>query len=819
MGRRDPGAPLSALAPLPIDAVIPQVVEALRSIPNLVLRAATGAGKTTRVPPALLDAFGGEVWMLEPRRVAARASAARIAEERGVRLGDEVGYQVRHERVGSARTRLWVVTEGLLVRRLQDDPFLDGVTTVILDEFHERSLHADLSLAMLRRIQRDARPDLRIVVMSATLDAGPVADWLEATVIESEGRSFPVTLDYLTHPDPRPIHDAAAAAVHAAMQRGERDVLVFLPGIGEIRRTAERVRVDAEILWLYGDLPPEEQDRVLRPARHRRVILATNVAETSLTLPSVDVVVDLGWARLLEHDASTGLDALVLRRIAKANADQRAGRAGRVAAGTCLRWWTAREHSALPERILPEIRRVDVAGPVLQLLAWGERDVTTFPWFETPDAAALTAARALLADLGAVEAGVTPLGQRISRWPLHPRLGRLLHDCARAGYPALGSLAAAILSERAPADPNATTRRSESDLLDLCDRVRREERNPAFHAIRRLSTQLGELTRDLPRAGATSEAEALGRAVLAAFPDRVARARAGGERRARMVGGRGLRLDDRSAVDAELFVALDADDAARGAHAEALVRRASAVDPTWLPTASVVEAGFDDAHERVAATRRVRYRDLVLAESSAPLPAADAVSAALLVAARARPERVAPEDPEAIAALERLRCAAAWMPDLELPELDIAALLPEMCTGRRSFAELRSACWATVVLEAMPYARRQVLDREVPERVVVPTGNAIRLRYELGRPPVLAVKMQELFGWREVPRLARGTVRVVVHLLAPNGRPQQITDDLASFWNNGWPEIRKELRARYPRHGWPEDPWNAPPQARPTRRS
>jgi ATP-dependent helicase HrpB len=831
-----------ALIRLPIDEVLPDVIAALRGASSLVLQAPTGAGKTTRVPPALLDAgIAGDkrVVMLEPRRLAARAAARRIAEERGGRVGDEIGWHVRFDRKASHATRVLVVTEGLLVRMLQDDPFLEDVGAVVVDEFHERSLHADLALAMVRRVQQEARPDLRVVVMSATLDAAPVAAFLDAPVVTSEGRSWPVTVRYLPFPDTRFVEVAVAEGVRKALSEVEGTVLAFLPGVGEIRRTADELGdIGVPVRLLYGDLPLDQQDAVLK-AGSRQVVLATNVAETSLTIPGVAAVVDSGWARVMRQDPATGLDRLELVRIGKASADQRAGRAGREGPGLCLRLWTEREQNALREREDAEIRRVDLAGPVLELMCWGERDVDAFPWFEPPPPVALEHARSLLDQLGAIgPAGVTPLGRTLARLPVHPRLGRLLVEGHRLGWPRPAALLAAVLSDRDPLRAEREARhRSRSDALDRVDALeafeRREggpavDRDAARFVLRARDQLLDTIGRDLgPPGPSIDRDEGLLRAVLAGWPDRVARARptavAPGVppgHKGRMVGGRGVRLDRRSAVDAELFVCVDLDAGER----EALVRIASEVEEEWLPAErieTVTELRWEDAAERVVAVKVRRYFDLPLAEAPAPLPDEDAVATALAEAAASRLERALGLDGEEVAGwLGRVRFLAAAMPDLGLPTFtddDLRDRLPALCRGRRSFAQLRQDALGALQ-EQLTWAQRQALDREAPERLEVPSGSHVKVTYEPGRPPVMAVRMQELFGLPETPRVAGGRVKVLLHLLAPNQRPQQITDDLASFWANTWPEVRKELRARYPKHSWPEDPWNAPPEARPKRR-
>jgi ATP-dependent helicase HrpB len=816
--------------PLPIDAVLPDLLAALRERPSAVLIAPTGAGKTTRVPPALLDQVEGRIVMLEPRRIAARAAARRMADEGGWRVGDEVGYQVRFDRKAGPATRILVVTEGILVQMLQADPFLEDVGAVIFDEIHERSLHTDLSLAMTRRVQREVRPDLKILAMSATIDPGPIAAYLDAPVIESEGRLHPVEIRYLDRETP------IAAAVRRALEETEGDVLVFLPGVGEIDRATQALSGDFAVLPLYGDLPAERQDEVLRPLDRRKVVLATNVAETSVTVEGVTAVVDSGLVRRMRYDPSTGLDRLELGKISRASADQRAGRAGRQGPGLCLRLWPAWEHPALPERETPEIRRVDLAAPALQLLAWGESDLTAFGWLEPPDPAALASALQLLRRLDATDGhGVTAIGKLLAHMPVHPRLGRLLLEGHRLGHPREAALLAALLSERDPfpRTPRGTgpRRASRSDLLDRLDALEAFERRDwsedrlnagAARFVLKARDQLNDMARrELgPASSKGPRDEALLKSLLAAYPDRLAKRREPRSLRALMVGGRGVRLAEESAVlDPDLFLCIDLDDRT----GEALVRLASEVRPEWLPPdrlTTTVDLVFDEEKERVIAWKRTRYDDLILAETEAPASGAEIL---LAEAAATRLDRALPlDDPEVANFLARVRSLREWMPELSLPAFDddhLRDLLPALTTGRKSFAELRKAPLLAILQGALTHQQLQAVEKEAPERLEVPSGSHIRLVYEPGRPPVLAARIQELFGLAETPRVAGGRVAVLLHLLAPNHRPQQVTHDLRSFWENTYPQVRKELAGRYPKHSWPLDPWNAPPERRPKRRA
>jgi ATP-dependent helicase HrpB len=855
---------------LPIDPVLPEVQETSQRQACLVLRAPTGAGKTTRVPPALLDAglaAQGRIVLLEPRRLAARAAARRMTAERGGQLGDEIGYQIRFDRQCGPQTRIVAVTPGILLRWLHDDPFLESVSTVIFDEFHERSLDNDLALGMVRLIQQTVRPELRIVVMSATLAVEAVAAYLgDCPIIACEGRLYPVEIVHEPRPEQKSWPAAVAQAVARLLDRTSGDLLVFLPGLYEIQQTARQLESLAQernlaVLPLHGDLPAEKQDAALLRGERRKVVLATNVAETSVTVEGITGVVDTGLARMLVFNPSVGLDRLQLMPISRASAEQRAGRAGRTQPGVCVRLWSATAHRSRPEQTEPEIRRVDLAGAALQLLSLGETDVLNFPWLEPPREATVTQALALLRRLGAVgNQGVTDLGRVLARLPVHPRLGRLLVEGQRWGHPERTALAAALLSERDPfrsdrqsglssAGEGATSKAAgrygtRSDVLDRVEALEEyqthgrcpssfgtlnrgaahfvlQARDQLLRSLRQETGQLGSFGKpsaDVPLSGE----EAVLRALLAAFPDRVARRRETDRRRGVMVGGRGVRLAPSSGVtDPELFLCIDVD----ARQTETLVRQASAIQRDWLPPELLsvsTEVAFDPETERVSARRRVRFEDLVLEETPAALPDAEQVAQALAAAATEHLERVLPPDDSPAGRYRwRVRCLDQWMPELQLPPLDetqLRALLPGLCLGCRSFDDLRKAPWLETLQGTLTAQQRQAVEREAPERLLVPSGSRVALHYEVGRPPVLAVRIQEVFGLRDTPRIAGGRVRVLLHLLAPNYRPQQVTDDLASFWANTYAQVRKELRARYPKHAWPEDPWSATPERRPHRK-
>jgi len=829
------------LPSLPVDDTLPELLRVLAEGPAAVLHAPTGAGKTTRVPPALLDAGYGDVLVLEPRRLAARAAARRIAFERGGRLGDEVGYHVRFDRQAGRSTRLCIMTEGILVRRLQDDPFLEGIGCIVFDEFHERGLDADLALAMARRVQESARDDLRIVVMSATLDTERVAGFLgDCPVVTSTGRLHPVEVRHLPARGREKLDVHITRGVEEVLEHTQGDVLAFLPGVGEIRRAHAALegiarRSGRDILELYGDLPPERQDAVLRRGARPKLVLATNVAETSVTIEGVTGVVDSGLVRRMRYDTSVGLDRLELGNVSRASADQRTGRAGRTEPGVAVRLWSPMDERALAAHEEPEVRRVDLAGPALQLLCWGEADVSAFPWVEAPRAESLEQALELLARLGATQKGaLTELGRRMGRLPIHPRLARMLIEGHERGVTGRAALAAALLSER---DPFARRRgpapdAAESDVLERVRALEDHERGRSHpdlnrngaRFVARAADQFARLAENvLGKSNARGGDEALLRSIFTAFPDRIARRRVRGEARAVQVDGRGVRLAEESAVtEAEFFVCVDSTAGNRG---EALVRQASLALREWFDPARIeerVDTFFDAGRGRVVAKRRLALEQLVLEESDHPVTDAELAEELLATAAAADLERALPlSEPKTAGFLARVACLREWMPELELPAFDdehMRELLPQLVAGRRTLAELAKAPLHDFLRGALTRHQVLALDREAPERLTVPSGSQIRLTYEAGRPPVLAARIQELFGLAATPRVASGRVPVLMHLLAPNRRPQQVTDDLASFWNSTYAVVRKELRRRYPRHAWPEDPWNAQAQKRPKRR-
>jgi ATP-dependent helicase HrpB len=854
------------MTPLPIDPRLPEILALLRKHRRLVLVAPPGAGKTTRVPAAivrggLLTNENPALVLLQPRRVAARAAAGRIAVENGWTLGEEVGYQVRLEKRIGPRTRLRVVTEGILTRQMLGDPFLEGVGAVVLDEFHERSLHTDLALALLHEVRETVREDLLLIVMSATLDAEPVARYLGGCpVVEVEGRAFAVAVEY--RPAERPAAaEVVAAAVEETITRegGTGDVLVFLPGVEEIRRAAGRLeglatREDLLVLPLHGTLGADDQDRALRPSSRRKVVLSTNVAETSLTIEGITTVIDSGLARVASVDPRRGLDRLELRRISRASADQRAGRAGRTGPGRCVRLWSERAHHGLEASDPPEVLRVDLCGCVLALHAWGLADPGRFAWFEAPPADRLDAAERLLVGLGALDEAprrITPLGRRLLDVPVHPRLGRLLIAAAHDGFLHAGAALAALLSEKdvvlqktAPHGGRHVVwrpaGRGASDLLVRLDRLAEAERSrfapglrdrgidpAAARQVARVRDELIRLGRRLPGpahrqahpADGEPDEAAMLRWVLLAYPDRVVRRRGPSDATGVMVGGRGVRLGAESVVrDAEFFVALDPRDQRRGGMREAQVGIASAIDVAWLeelfPASLRPErsAQFDEARGRALGVTRLWYRDLLLREDRSAALDPAAASATLAAALRPRAAEFFREDKAAASWLARLDLLRRAMPGAQWPDFEDAVLgdiLEDACAGRRSLDELRRTPLVPLLRGRLSGAQLRLLDEEAPAALALPSGRRVELEYAPDRPPVLAARLQELFGWSDTPRVAGGRVAVVLHVLGPNFRPVQVTDDLKSFWATTYFQVRKDLRGRYPKHAWPEDPLTA----------
>jgi ATP-dependent helicase HrpB len=768
---------------LPVDLILPEILDSLKTQPNLVIVAAPGAGKTTRVPPALLGMVNGDVVVLEPRRIAARLAARRVASELGEGVGETVGYQIRFEEAIGPRTRLRFVTEGVLTRRLLSDPQLKGVAAVVLDEFHERHLESDLALALLKRLQR-SRPDLRIIVMSATLDAEPVARFLDGCpIVRSEGKLFELTIQHLPY-SPKALEAQVSEAVELLLDSGRAgDTLVFLPGAVEIRRAmracdAVARRAGLLVLPLHGSLPAKEQDLALLPASRRKLILATNVAESSITVEGVTAVIDSGLARFASYSPWSGLPTLQVGRVSKASAKQRAGRAGRTAPGRVLRLYTAEDYSRRPEQDAPEILRSDLSQLCLSLRAMGIEHVGDIAWLEAPPEAAVERAEALLDRLGARG----EMAQRLSRYPLPPRLSRILVEAIERGVGEDGCTAVALLGSGVRIEKN--------DLLVAMDQELDRRVLQHVSQLRRIARISGKVMHN---------DDALLISVLAGFPDRVARLRSGSQ--VLLSTGASAELAGEP-PRYEFMVAVDAED--RKEKPLPLIRMTARIEPEWLidlfPDRVKDRSGvvWNRVAERVDAASALLYDELVIQESRGAVP--DANAAAELLAEKASEAGI--ERFVEMGALDDFMGRAEFA-GLEAP--DVPQALRELCFGLRSFAELKKAAGDFVsVLEQKVGARKF---RELaPASIRLQNGRQTKVHYERGKPPWIASRLQDFFGMRETPRIGPERTPVVVHLLAPNHRAVQTTTDLAGFWERLYPEVRRELMRRYPRHAWPEKP-------------
>ena len=788
---------------LPIDAILPEIRSRLRSSRSLVIEAPPGAGKTTRVPPALLDIVDGDIIVLEPRRLAARMAARRVASELGEKVGQTVGYQVRFEEVAGPRTRIRFMTEGVLTRRLLVDPLLRGAGAVMLDEFHERHIDGDLALALLKRLQATRRNNLNVVVMSATLDAGQVAAYLGGCpVARSEGKLHDLSIAYTPYSS-KPPEEQVAAALETLVAEGlDGDVLVFLPGAAEIRRAARACegitrRANLLMLPLHGDLSPEEQDRAVSPADRPKVILSTNVAESSVTIEGVRAVIDSGLARIAGDSPWSGLPTLEVRRVSKASATQRAGRAGRTAPGRVLRLYPAEDFQRRADHDVPEILRRELSQVMLDLKTIGAADVE---WLSPPPAESIEAAEELLRRLGALDStgALTGTGRQMARFPLHPRLARLVVEAEHRGAGEDGCVLAAILSEGRESSPDG-------DLLRLLDAEWSPRTRQAVQQLRRIVR---------PSRRRTPDEQALAIAVLSGFPDRVARRR--GQELLLSSGGSAV-LEPAVTVQAEFLTAVDVEE--RRERGLPLVRLAAAIEAEWLLdlypecVRERRQIEWNRTAERVDAVSALLYDSLVIEESRGALP--DPGEAARMLADRVLAAGIGrfADSEEIDRFLARVRFASEHSALRALTEEDVRASLAELCQGLRSFAEIENAARGGGLLRALqdrlPAKERRDLDAIAPDRIRLPSGRSARVNYPANQPPWVASRLQDFFGLRETPRVARGQVAVVVHLLAPNQRPVQTTTDLGGFWERLYPKVRRELSRRYPKHAWPEDPLTA----------
>jgi ATP-dependent helicase HrpB len=846
------------MIPLPIDPHLAKIVSTLRDSRALVLTAPPGAGKTTRIPRALYDAgFSGcgEILILEPRRLATRLAASRVAEELGERLGETVGYSIRFENVAGPNTRIRFLTEAILARRIIHDPNLKGVSAIILDEFHERHLATDLALAFLKQLQ-SRNQHLKLIVMSATMNAESVISFLsDAKLLSLAESPFDLDIEYEAKASDRPLHEKVAGAVSRLLRSGPGgNILVFLPGAAEIRRAAEALQPSVESLGfslnlLHGDLPIAEQRRAIEPAERIKVILATNVAETSITIPGIAVVIDSGLARVAGHSPWSGFPTLTTAKISKSSARQRAGRAGRTQAGRVLRLYTRADFESRPEHETPEIKRADLTETALLLHGAGIQDIRSFVWFEPPASSAVEAAETLLVKLGAIsERGtISNVGIRMLQLPVHPRLARLIIEGEKLQIAEESTLLAALLAERdirlgvrtQLADLQSQHRKhasSPSDLLELLDFFHQAE-NASFgyervlalgldvrtvQAVRRGQRQLRRIlnTANSRRNCLSSQSlieEALLIAVLTAFPDRVAMRRKAGSRELLMAGGGSALLSPASVVHEPFFVvAVDVEERREKISAKAappIIRLASEIAVEWLaglfPDSVVqkTERVWNERAGRVDEVRQTSYGQISLEETvrtAAPSDETSRLLASAVFSHGLSSFRDISSLPEFQA---RLALVSKYFPRENLPEvsdIEIRIAVERLCHGKRSLNELTDLSLVDALMGILTDRQRALLKREAPDRVKLKSGRAVRVHYESDKSPWIESRLQDFFGTFATPMICGGQVSLTIHLLAPNGRAVQITKDLAGFWEKHYPTIRRELQRRYTKHSWPD---------------
>lgn len=867
--------PVSTVSPreLPIYEIENAVVSSLRAHGRLIVQAPTGSGKSTQIPQMLyrhgLLGERGEVVVLQPRRLATRMLAKRVAEEMSVPLGDVVGYQIRLESRVSDRTRIRFVTEGILLRQMSFDASLRGVSALVFDEFHERHLYGDISLARALQIQQTTRPDLKIIVMSATLDAGVLKEYLApCEVLRSEGRTFPVRVEYLSKAvnfEQEPVWDVATRECVRVAGTTSGDFLVFMPGAYEISRTVQALQGDRGlrdfvIFPLHGELPPEQQDRAVARYETRKIIVSTNVAETSLTIDGVTAVIDGGLARVARYDANRGINTLLIEKISLASADQRAGRAGRTAPGVCVRLWTEREHAQRPLQELPEVRRLDLSEVVLTLKASGIDDVAGFPWLEKPEPKALERAEMLLEDLGAISSlksqnskgtnsketaaahsRITETGRKMLRFPVHPRYARMLLEADNRGCVRPVAMMAALTQGRnfmlrgvprevEDAREDTLGEEHESDFFMLMRAWRYADQNRyALDACRRLgihaqgARQVGPLFEQfleiaekekLDVSERRVDGEAVSKCVLAGFSDHLAKRLDAGTLRCELVHKRKGLLARESAIGkTPLLVAAEVSEVeGRGGEVNVLLSLATAIQESWLkelfPDDYFEATGvvYDEQAKRVIARRERRFRDLVL-ESKASAEDVPYDEAARLLTAQVMAGNLKLEawDESVEQWIVRVNRLAEWFPELEvnpLTDADRATLIEQICYGELGYKDIRAKPVMPILRDWLTAEQLAVLDDYLPERLTMANGRRSRLTYAKEGPPILSARIQELYGVEGKFTLGHGRVTVKIEVLAPNQRPIQVTDDLTNFWREQYPKIKTELSRRYPRHEW-----------------
>lgn len=835
---------------LPIYELDEEIVETLEKGNRLVLQAPTGSGKSTQVPQILLDGGilrDGRCVILQPRRLAARMLASRVASERGSPLGGEVGYQIRLDNVSSADTRILFVTEGILLRQMLGDPRLAGISTIIFDEFHERHLYGDITLARALELQESTRPDLKIVVMSATLDGQEVSAYLGGCpTLESEGRVFPVEIEYLSH-EPRddPPWELASDAVADHFERTDGDVLVFMPGAYEINRTIRelggRLGSRCVVLPLHGELPAAEQDRAVNRTSARKVIVSTNVAETSLTIDGVTLVVDSGLARVARYDPHRGINTLLIEKISRASADQRAGRAGRTAPGHCVRLWTLRDHERRAPRELPEVKRLDMAETALTLKASGVVDLRSFRWIEPPEPEALARAETLLQDLGAIDrtsGAINELGRRMLRFPVHPRYARMFLAASELGCVKAAALIAALTQTRSMllrADRRVEEERAEvfgagvSDFLVLM-RVFSWARSKEFranecrvYAIHADSArQVGKLFQQflaiaeaegLETNSPPAPDESIARCILAGFADQVARRKSGGTLQCDIVHGRRGVLARSSVAQNSRFLVVSeiAEIEGRGGDAQVVLSLATEIEESWLREmfpadfSDTAEFLFDDTQNRVVMRRSKKFRDLVLEtqdRDAEPGPEASQVLAREVLDGRLR---LNGWDDAVDQWIERVNFLSRTLPEQQIPAMggdERHHIILLACDGAACYRDIKDLPILPLARSLLTPAQQQLVDKHAPERLELPAGRRAKITYAAGAEPFLAARIQDLYGVNDDLKIAMGRFPLTIQILAPNHRPVQITKSLRTFWTDAYPKLRQQLQRQYPKHEW-----------------
>ena len=836
------------MKPYPIDSILPQLREAVQSNPSVILHAPPGAGKTTRVPLALLDLLPqgqGRIVMLEPRRIAAVSAARWMAQSLNEQAGGTIGYTIRFDTKKSAKTRIEVVTEGVLTRRIQSDPGLEHTGMVIFDEFHERSIHADLALALCLDVRRALRPDLKVLVMSATLDPGPIASLLgNAPVIVSSGKAYPVEERYREEgTGPLPLR--IVSTVKTALQETGGDILVFLPGSGEIRACSKALHGSLDLNnegialhALYGDLPFEEQERAIMPSKDKRkIVLATNIAETSLTIEGVRVVIDSGLTRMLRYDPATGMNRLVTTSVSRASAEQRKGRAGRLGPGVCYRLYGKHDLQGMLPFTQPEMLVSDLSQLALELAVWGVKDPRELSWLDTPPAAAWESGLGLLRDLGAIDQSnaVTPFGRAMAGLPLHPRLSCLMVRAQELGCVSLGADLAALLTERDIFRHSATNRIfAEPDVSERVDALRRRRMGKetggnsdpsALRAVERTAAQLMRMMSETRSnsAGDAVEQGMITRLLLSAYPDRICKRREEGGGRFVHSQGRGVRLSlDSHLGSSPYLIAVNVD---AGEKAEGFVHIAAPITEELIRSECgkririIRRAEWDGKEGRINAAIEERLETLLL--SRRPFTPTDEEAAPILCEVIRTTPGVLAFNKEARQFQARAGLMKMAFPEETWPDLSDEKLFSEpeewflpWLKGIRSAQGLASLNVLPALKAKLSWEQQRLLDERAPLSLTVPSGSRATLDYSNGNQPVLAVKLQEMFGLADTPLIAGGRVKVLLHLLSPARRPVQITQDLRGFWNSAYQQVKKDLKGRYPKHPWPDDPWNAAPTRR-----